>query len=379
MGLARAAKTVALGQAAAVSSADTQPEVTRSITARKQLIADALNVLKSLRIPMSARTPSGFTAAHAVATDSAASSFTQSDEEYWVSNEGLTSERQFHNKLYYQLNLLGAAYRQYDLDAMCDCIRRILWVEHRADDEPLQSIYESGLVLSLLVIARACSDHYLIEQAYTVTERCQYVLIAKNERRLAQEQPPRPDSECWYTLYSIIAELKWKGGRDYRERILNPQQLIVEFEGVEKRCLDFLARNPCSDTSRNKRVREALGWCRLQIIKMSLLWCRQNTTKLIERFNELHGSVLSPEVAGFECNSGGDRNSPWYWDLELFKWCALGPALQDEAYLCHQWRLDTMRAGRAHNPELEAFRRASEREVKALLERAGAPEVPHAC
>lgn len=346
---------------------DHLPELIRARSARTSLITETLMVLGRLQDVLAEATPEGCSVGTITGTDSASSPLSQTDEEYWQGNEGLTCERQFHTKLYYLVNMLGAAYQQSDIDGMCDAVRRMLWVDERVVDEPLQSIYVTGLVLGLLNVAHACSDHYMIADGYVIAEHCAELLKAKRERRAAAGLFQKPDSECWYTLYGLVAELKWKGIENDRARLLSPEQIIAEFESVEKRSLDYLAANPSADPSRNKRIKRNLAWNRLQLIKMAFRWLPEKVDPLISRFNEIHNSGLSPEVGHFQRPQPGHRDDPWYWDLELFKWCAKGPASVDEALLCHQWRLDAMRSRRTPDGSLAAYERSTVREVESLM------------
>ena len=191
---------------------DHLPELIRARSARTSLITETLMVLGRLQDVLAEGTPEGCSLGTVMGTDSASSPLSQTDEEYWQGNEGLTCERQFHTKLYYLVNMLGAAYKQSDVDGICDAVRRMLWVDEHVVDEPLQSTYVTGLVLGLLNVGHACSDHYMIADGYVIAEQCAELLKAKRDRRAAVGLFQKPDSECWYTLYGLLAELKWKGG-----------------------------------------------------------------------------------------------------------------------------------------------------------------------
>ncbi|GEM_PF-3249346 len=367
MGLADFALAPGTLQGSIGTHEDHLPELIRARSARTSLITEALAVLGRLQDVLSEGTPEGCSIGTVMGTDSASSPLSLTDEEYWLSNEGLSCERQFHSKLCYLVRMLAAAYHQSDIDGMCDAVRRLLWVDERIAEEPFQSIYVTGLVLGLLSVARACSDHYMIADGYAMAENCALLLEAKRDRRAALGLSPRPDSECWYTLYGLVAELKWKGTESDRARTLAPEQIIGEFQTVEKRCLDYLAANPSADPSRNNRVKRNLAWNRLQLIKMAFRWLPGEVKGLISRFNEIHDTGLSPEVGHFQRPQPGHRDDPWYWDLELFKWCVHGPASVDEALLCHQWRLDAMRSRRNPDGSLAAYERSTVREVESLM------------
>ena len=72
-------------------------------------------------------------------------------------------------------------------------------------------------------------------------------------------------------------------------------------------------------------------------------------------------------------------NSPWYWDHELFKWCILGPGTEDEASLCHQWRLDSARAKSEQEMNLESYRDCTGKELDYLLNIQNTQEMLHVC
>ncbi len=355
------------------------PEVEKAREARYLMIHEMLSALQRLRKVMVNLPATTYCPPQDHVSEDACITWAQSDEAYWLTNEGLTSERIFHRKLYFLVKALVVAYQESDIDAMCDVVRRLLYVDDYINDEPLQSIYVTGLVHGLLVIARACIDYFQVEDSYTVVEHCAHLLEAKRERRQALRLSLRPDSECWYRLYELLAELKWKGPHADRNHFISPDQLIIDFQAVEDRCLDYIQSNPSSDSSRNQRVLTGLGWAGLQTIKMASLWCQDRLPELIQRFNEIHKVVLSEEVGHFQRPNPGNRNIPWYWDFELFKWCVHGPAAPEEALLCHQWRLDAVRSKRNPDVCLNAFELASNRELEYLLNPNIAQEVPSAC
>ena len=340
------------------------------LSVRKALLAGAVKVLGNLRAEILAR------AAKDVGTRpfpvlNAESAFTQTEEEYWLSNEGLTSERRFHDRLTYLVKLLKAAYTQNDVDGLSDAFRRLLWVDQHITGEPLLSEYDTGLALGLLNIGLASADRYMIEDGYTIAEGTTQLLDIKRERRSMLSLPPRPDSECWYRLYALLAELKWKGPSEMLDRLMGPSELILEFTRVEQRCLDYIERTPASDPLRNATVRESLAWCRLELIKMAIQWCHEQTDAVISRFNQVHGTELSAEPGLFTKHKPTGQEDPWYWDLELYKWCVCGPASVEEAMMCHHWRVVAARSRFPRGAKVDAYEMATLSELKHLLSRAG--------
>lgn len=294
------------------------------------------------------------------------------DQQYWVSSEGLTSELRFHGRLYCLVNSIASAYRTGNFEELAASMRRLLWVDDYVMGEPYQSIYESGLVNAFLYVGHLCADRLLLDAGYRVVQRCQEMLTAKRERRSELGMTPRPDSECWYRSWGLLAELKWKGPAQLRDRLITPDNLVAEFNAVEQRCLDYLRQNPSQDAGRDDRVKAGLGWYGLQVVKMVITWCPQLRDEMVERFNAVHGDILKCETGHFTSHRPAQSTSPWYWDLELFKWCTCGPGSADEAALCHQWRIDSARNQGLQSEALQAYRNASSRELEFLLERHGA-------
>jgi hypothetical protein len=336
---------------------------------RAKYLAQAVAVLGKLRSAMLADLASQ--AGTVPVPVMAANLHGQSEEEYWCANEGLTSERRFHERIIYVVKLIRAAYTQNDPDGMSDALRRLFWVDNYIKLEPFASEYDSGLTLGLLHLGTACADRYMIGDGYNIGECCVSFLESKRERRADLELPPRPDSECWYRLYALLAALKWKGPAEELNRLMTPTELIMEFDRVEQRCLDYLERTPSSDLRRNASVRESLAWCRMEIIKMAMLWCHELTEHTIFRFNQVHSTNLTSEPGLFMRQSPSGKEDPWYWDLELFKWCTCGPASLEEALICHHWRLVATRARLPRGSNIEAYELATSSELNRLLHRAG--------
>jgi hypothetical protein len=267
----------------------------------------------------------------------------EADRRFWLSYEGLSSESFFRRKLHSLVNEIMTAYNADDLPRMERALERIIWVEPLVQTEPYLSLYETGLVLATIPIALAAANRFDFDRGYRIAQHCRDVLIGKRNRREEMGLAYRADSECWYRLYNLLAELKWKGPAEMRDRVTSPENLICDYLKIERRCLQYLEAQPSDYPDRDKNVLEALGWCGLQIIKMAARWCPQHVNVLIDGFNRTHGRVLAPEIGHFLEFKPTDAHNPLYWDFELYKWCVQGPGTPEEATLCNQWRLDAMR------------------------------------
>jgi hypothetical protein len=270
--------------------------------------------------------------------------FHEANRQYWLAYEGLSSEAYFRQRLFALVNDSLFAQNAGDIERIENNLKRIAWVEPLVQAEPLLSFYETGLVMATLPLARLALDALDFDRAYKIAEQCREVLIGKRNRRREMGLGYRPDSECWFRVYTILGELKWKGPEEFRNRVVSPENLVCDYLKIERRCIQYLDGLPLKDDKLNKNVFHGLGIRGLQVIKMATRWCPQHVNVLIDDFNRTHGSLLTRQPGHFLDSSPTDPRNPWYWDFELYKWCALGPATADEATLCHQWRMDSARA-----------------------------------
>jgi hypothetical protein len=292
----------------------------------------------------------------------------EANRRYWLSYEGLSSESYFRERLHASVADAWDAFNGGDPARIERNIERIAWVEPFVQTEPLLSFYETGLVMATLPVAYYASTVFDLDRGFKVAERCREVLIGKRNRRREMGLSYRPDSECWFRLYQVLAELKWKGGDEHRNQIVSPENLVCDYLKIERRCQQYFDGQPVPNPKENDRVLNALGWCGLQVIKMATRWCPQHVNVLIDDFNRTHGTSLLNQQAGhFLDSTPTDPRNPWYWDFELFKWCMFGPATRDEATLCHQWRLDSARALYKDSLNLSNYLSYSNRELEFLL------------
>jgi hypothetical protein len=293
--------------------------------------------------------------------------FHEANRQYWLSYEGLSSEAYFRQRLFALVNDSRAAYNSGDVSRMKANLERIAWVEPLVQAEPLLSFYETGLVMAILPLADWARNNLEFDNAYNIAERCRELLIGKRNRRREMGLGYRPDSECWYKLYSLLANLKWKGPDEFRNRVVTPENLVCDYLKIERRCLQYLDGLPLNDRKENEWVYDGLGWCGVQVIKMATRWCPQHVSVLIDDFNGVHGNLLTRPAGHFLDHSPTNARNPWYWDYELYKWCTLGPATPDEALLCHQWRLDSTRAANPHHADLQGEFVGMNKELEFLL------------
>lgn len=297
----------------------------------------------------------------------------EDNRRYWLSYEGLTSEAYFWQRLVALFNDSWEAQQAGDVERMQVNMERISWVEPMVRTEPYTSMYETGLVMATLPLAYVAAGAFQLGKAYDIAQRCRSLLISKRNRRREMGLSYRPDSEAWYRLYSVLAEMKWKGSSDMRNSVTTPENLVCDYLKIERRCLQFLDGSPGITSVQSRAILFNLGCCGLNVIKMAMRWCPQHVKVLIEDFNETHGQVLAREPGHFVDSKPIDPRNPWYWDFELYKWCTLGPATRDEATLCYQWRTDSLRSsGQLVN--LNAFSSGAARELEFLLDPRLAPQ-----
>lgn len=289
---------------------------------------------------------------------------TAEHEAFWSTHEGLASEVEFHNRLNFVIGELTRAYQQLDLATLQSRIERLLWLEPVLDNEGMISVYETAYVLGCLPVAHLCSDYFMFDPGYMIIEASIEVLEAKRARRAAIGAQARPDSEAWYRVFEILAVHKWKGHDNDRNRLQSVETLVTSFLEVEKRCLDYVASHPVPDAERHSKVKNDLGWVLLQVVKAALRHSHELGRELVSHFNTVHGQILELEVGHFMRFASTQRVDPWYWDFELFKACTYGPVSDDEANLCYQWRLDSMRRNERRDEVLRSFRLGAKNELE---------------
>ncbi len=98
-----------------------------------------------------------------------------------------------------------------------DPARDIVGVEvagSQATSEPRRSRYDTLMAAACIPVGHACSDRFMIDEAYYVAEEIFDILIKKRCRRAKLGLEYRPDSLRWTQLYQLIAELSdcdWVG------------------------------------------------------------------------------------------------------------------------------------------------------------------------
>jgi hypothetical protein len=210
----------------------------------------------------------------------------------------------------------------------------------------------------------------MIDEAYHVAEEVFDILIKKRCRRAKLGLEYRPDSLRWTQLYNLIAEIKWLGPEDFRNRMMIPNAVVAGYLDLKDRCLASIDKRQASDTFRAE-IMNTIGWLGLAIIKMVTRFMPQEAPQLIDEFNSTHGPVLSTKVGQFLEQEPLAARNVWYWDYELYKWCMLGPASKEELEWCFQWRLDAFRYVHAPHESYESYRTGTRRELEHLLQKRG--------
>lgn len=261
------------------------------------------------------------------------------------------------------------AHNSNDIERMSSEYRLLEVAGSQAMTEPRRSYYDTILAGSCIPIGHACSARFMIDQAYYVAEEIFDVLIKKRCRRAKLGLEYRPDSIRWSQLYQLIAELKYKGPEEYRNRMMIPNAVVAGYMDLKDRCLGPSAAE-ISEALRQE-LGNLIGWLGLAVIKMVTRFMPAEAPQLIDEFNRTHGEILSTKVGQFLEPEPLAARNVWYWDYELYKWCLLGPASSDELEWCYQWRLDAFRYVHQPSGNYSAFRLGGRRELEHLLTKRG--------
>lgn len=262
------------------------------------------------------------------------------------------------------------AYDANDLERMSVEYGLLEVAGSQATSEPRRSRYDTLMAAACIPVGHACSDRFMIDEAYYVAEEIFDILIKKRCRRAKLGLEYRPDSLRWTQLYQLIAELKHKGPEEYRNRMMIPNAVVAGYMDLKDRCLGALDERQVSEEFR-AQITDMIGWLGVGIIKMVTRFMPQEAPQLIDEFNNTHGQVLSTKVGQFLEPEPVAARNVWYWDYELYKWCMLGPASKEELEWCLQWRLDAYRYVHAPSESYESFRLGSRREMEYMLQKRG--------
>ena len=262
------------------------------------------------------------------------------------------------------------AYDANDLERMAVEYGLLEVAGSQALSEPRRSLYDTIMAMACVPVGHSCSDRFMIDEAYYVAEEVFDVLIKKRCRRAKLGLEYRPDSQRWAQLYTLIAELKYKGPDEFRNRMMIPNAVVAGYMDLKDRCLNSLRNTEVSEEF-SQGIINMVGWLGVGVIKMVTRFMPQEAPQLIDEFNLTHGEVLSSKVGQFLEPEPLASRSVWYWDYELYKWCLLGPASPDELEWCYQWRLDAFRYVYAPSRKHESFRVGIRSELEHMLVKRG--------
>jgi hypothetical protein len=284
----------------------------------------------------------------------------------WSDQDLLVSELRFHNQMALIVNHIHDAYATTRFSALGELYRRFEIPSRQVTAEPYSSLLDTSLAVACAYLASACADAFLIEEAYQLVEDGIALLHAKRARRERLSLPERRDSLAWLRLHLVLAQLKWKGDAGSIERILSPTALVAAFRQHLAYIKDCVQKQAGAPSQQPKELENLLGWFGVNAIKMALRWVPADYRRLIEEFNAHYGPVLAPEAGAFTTAPAPQHHAAWFWDLELFKWYLAGPGTEDEALLCYQWRLDSLRATGSDHYVSCAFVTSAEAELEFL-------------
>ncbi|MCC7477899.1 hypothetical protein IT575_05515 [bacterium] len=263
-----------------------------------------------------------------------------------------------------------AAYDANDLPRMSLEFGLLEAAGSHALSEPRRSAYDTYLATGCIPVGHACKDRFMVDEAYYVAEEVFDILIKKRCRRAKLGLEYRPDSLRWTQLYTLIAELKWLGPEEFRNRMMIPNAVVAGYMDLKDRCLST-GNTALVNEEVRARLMNIVGWLGLGIIKMVTRFMPQEAPQLIDDFNNTHGTVLSPKIGQFLESEPLAARNVWYWDYELYKWCMLGPASKEELEWCFQWRLDAYRFVLAPHSSNDSYRLGTRRELEYMLQKRG--------
>lgn len=255
------------------------------------------------------------------------------------------------------------AYNANDMKKLFGLLSDFARIRPAAHDEKLSGYYDSQLAYVTLLTGRACADRYNVDGAYSVCERVHSLLVAKRNRQRVHGAELHADSQVWYHLLNLIAELKWKGTKEQLDRLMTPREIVEEYRLVVRRIKAQLDEALNTEEARKAAKLDAVQWCGIQVIKMIYHWQPESAPEYISEYNRTFGASFSFDAGSFLNSRPKHIDDPRYWDFEFFKICQSGGFEESDYLYCFQWRLDAVRSGRRDESALRSFRLGAELEL----------------
>jgi hypothetical protein len=209
---------------------------------------------------------------------------------------------------YRWLNALNSVaeqrYRERDLDGLHDILGKYTTLLERFDDEPQLSTLETATAQCILLLATTYLDNLNFNECLELCADVKDIMECKAARYVSREMKPRPDSLVWSRLVAILADAKWKGPADIRDRVLDLDAMVHTYERAEVNMRDGLARHPREKRTHNSHI-GSLACCGVQVIRALLRWQPADVSAVQQRFTARHGTILD------------DPKYPFFWDIRI--------------------------------------------------------------
>lgn len=289
-----------------------------------------------------------------------------STEEQGENNEALDLWRT-------QIRLLSAAahdaYSRNNLPALKQAMLNIDALRPEMQgvlQEDAATTYDTHLAYVGTRIAQCCNDRMKFELAYRVCEEVQSVLVAKRLRQRLGGRSAAPDSQAWIALLSVVAELKWKGPQKDLNRVMSVMELWLTYQQIVQHCIVELAGAAGRPKERLERLKDALSWCGLAVIKMVSIQMPEALDAAIKDYRQTFNVQLAEKPRDFQRGKPSGLSDPRYWDYELFKLAREPNPPQEDLLYCYQWRLDALRSGHRDDSQFKSYKEGARLELLAL-------------
>lgn len=213
-----------------------------------------------------------------------------------------------------------------DFDRLSTITRAYNWVSPRVQQGEAALFFEVAALDQTLLIADACANLRLFDQAYKLVSVAMEIMDA--------EFHPRPNLTHRLHALHVIGECKWQQPKSTRDKLWSPEWMLDEFEMLSEQVFSSVKKNPALDQTGT--TVDHMKRTSFVLLKVAARYLPKELPGLIEKFNLQWGASLYVEEGHFLANDPPGKLKCYYWDFEIAK-LYLGENLTlEELDYCHE-------------------------------------------
>jgi len=290
----------------------------------------------------------------------------QPAEKFWV-EEAFADEDALRSYAGVIVDEVQKLCQDWDIDGVEGWLAVYRCAEPRCREEPLATAYEHSLLLITLSIASTHAAMGSFDTMYLLAEQILQLLSAGDERRAKLGLKSRGNSEIRYHVCGILAEAKWQGAEQDRNRVMSVEDVAATFRQIADKVLSHIRKNPDYDDG---RITEALSIMGVDVAAMLFRWLHKTNPSLVGSFVGWCNDRLEMCLAGEpgQCLTDTQQvESAGYWTYELVKMHFTRSLTKDALDYCHSKRLGSALSILSQPRHLTGLYGAWERQYNLML------------